>query len=94
MYSKLTIKTPERRHWRTSGVFIVNFEHITMNTPLLRLSVILEICETSSPSSLINLHSTWAVLSDEIIHGIIFLSCSARIFDESLAFTSDEETGL
>ena len=25
--SKLTIKTPERRHWRRSGVFIVNFEH-------------------------------------------------------------------
>ena len=27
--SKLTIKTPERRHWRRSGVFIVNFEHIS-----------------------------------------------------------------
>ena len=27
--SKLTIKTPERRHWRSSDVFIVNFEHIT-----------------------------------------------------------------
>ena len=25
--SKLTIKTPERRHWPRSGVFIVNFEH-------------------------------------------------------------------
>ena len=24
---KLTIKTPERRQWRRSGVFIVNFEH-------------------------------------------------------------------
>ena len=23
------IKTPERRHWRLSGVFIVNFEHIS-----------------------------------------------------------------
>ena len=23
---KLTIKTPERRHWRRSGVFIANFE--------------------------------------------------------------------
>ena len=29
IYSKLTIKTPERRHWRRSGVFIVNFEHIS-----------------------------------------------------------------
>ena len=27
IFSKLTIKTPERRHWRRSGVFIVNFEH-------------------------------------------------------------------
>ena len=27
--SKLTIKTPERRKWRRSGVFIVNFEHIS-----------------------------------------------------------------
>ena len=27
--SKLTIKTPERRHWRRSGVFIVKFEQIS-----------------------------------------------------------------
>ena len=27
--SKLTIKTPERRHWRPSGVLIVKFEHIS-----------------------------------------------------------------
>ena len=27
--SKLTIKTPEWRHWCLSGVFIVNFEHIS-----------------------------------------------------------------
>ena len=27
--SKLTIKAPERRQWRRSGVFIVNFEHIS-----------------------------------------------------------------
>ena len=26
---KLTIKTTERRQWRRSGVFIVNFEHIS-----------------------------------------------------------------
>ena len=26
---KLTIKTPGQRHWRRSGVFIVNFEHIS-----------------------------------------------------------------
>ena len=27
--SELTIKTPEQRHWRRFGVFIVNFEHIS-----------------------------------------------------------------
>ena len=27
--SKLTIKALERGHWRRSGVFIVNFEHIS-----------------------------------------------------------------
>ena len=27
--SKLTIKIPERRHWRRSDIFIVNFEHIS-----------------------------------------------------------------
>ena len=26
--SKLTIKTPGQRQWPSSGVFIVNFEHI------------------------------------------------------------------
>ena len=29
IFSKLTIKTQERRQWRLSGVFIVNFEHIS-----------------------------------------------------------------
>ena len=28
IYSKLIITTPERCHWRRSGVFIVNFEHL------------------------------------------------------------------
>ena len=29
MCSKLTIKNPEQRHWRRSGVFILNFEYIS-----------------------------------------------------------------
>ena len=29
IFSKLTIKTPERRRWRRSGVFIINFENIS-----------------------------------------------------------------
>ena len=27
---KLRIKTPERRQWRRSGVFVVNFEQISL----------------------------------------------------------------
>ena len=27
--SRLTIKTSDRRQWRRSGVFVVNFEHIS-----------------------------------------------------------------
>ena len=38
--SKLTIKTPERRHWRRSGVFIVTFEHIShLNLVFLLLTL-------------------------------------------------------
>ena len=40
IYSKLTIKTPERDHWRRSGVFIVNFEqisYIVLVLPMLTL---------------------------------------------------------
>ena len=41
IYSKLTIKTPERREWRRSGVFIVVSEqisHIVLVFPLLTLN--------------------------------------------------------
>ena len=31
---KLTIKIAERRHWRRSGVFIVDFEHILHFVPV------------------------------------------------------------
>ena len=36
--SKLTIKTLERRNWRRSGVFIVNFEH---TSPLVLVFLLL-----------------------------------------------------
>ena len=40
--SKLTIKTPKPRHWRGSGVFIVNFDyisHLVLGFLLLTLNV-------------------------------------------------------
>ena len=36
MCSKLTIKIPERRHWRRSGIFIVNFEQVNSGWGTLR----------------------------------------------------------
>ena len=35
--SKLTKTTPERRQWRRSDVFIVNFEHILHLNPMFSL---------------------------------------------------------
>ena len=35
--SKLTIKIPERCQWRRSGIFIVNFEHISHVVPVFLL---------------------------------------------------------
>ena len=37
--SKLTIKTPERCHWRRSGVFIVICEHI-LHLPCSSVSIV------------------------------------------------------
>ena len=37
MCLKLTIKAPERRHWRRSDVFIVNFKHILHLNLVFRL---------------------------------------------------------
>ena len=40
--SKLQIKIPERRQWRRSSIFIVNFEHIShivLLFPLLTLNM-------------------------------------------------------
>ena len=38
MCSKLTVKIPERRQWRRSGIFIVNFEHNF--TPFSTVSIV------------------------------------------------------
>ena len=35
--SKLAIKIPERRYWRRSGIFIVNFEHSSHLVPVFLL---------------------------------------------------------
>ena len=41
IFSKLTVKTAERRHWRRSVIFIVNFEqHISYFIPCSSVSII------------------------------------------------------
>ena len=41
MFKVNKIKTPERRHWRRSGVFIVNFEHtFSTFTPFSSVSIV------------------------------------------------------
>ena len=53
IYSKLTIKIPERRHWCRSGIFVVNFEHIShlvLVYLLLTFNMYLPAGEACSPS--------------------------------------------
>ena len=38
--SKLTIKTPERRHWRRYGVFIANFEDISQTKKKTKMLIL------------------------------------------------------
>ena len=38
--SKLIVNTPERRHWRWAGVFIVDFEHISHLALMFLLSTL------------------------------------------------------
>ena len=42
--SKLTIKTPERYHWDRSGVFNINFWHISQLFPVFLLSTLTKKC--------------------------------------------------
>ena len=65
--SKLTIKTPERLHWRRSGVFNVNFEeisHIPAGIYLLKINnrITRTRCETCSKLTIMTpLASFWCL---------------------------------
>ena len=52
MLEVLTMKAPERRQWRCSGVFIVNFEHIS-HLVLVFLLLTLNIADKFSTGSFI-----------------------------------------
>ena len=48
--SELTIKIPEQRQWRRSGIFIVNFKQVNAGWDILQLSaelfqlIIIQLC--------------------------------------------------
>ena len=70
--SKLAIKTLEQRHWRLSGVFIVNFEHISH----LVLVFLLLTLNTQSPAwNWEYFFNNWGVL----IQGSAFLLAHPQI---------------
>ena len=54
--SRLTKKTPERRHWHRSGVSIVNFEHIS-DLVLVFLLLTLSYCHISLATSKTHMHT-------------------------------------
>ena len=67
--SKLTIKTPERRHWCRSDVFIVNFEyisHLVLVFPLLTLS-------KEMPAGLVPFFHLLVSVTFAILFGLTFL---------------------
>ena len=57
--SKLTIKTPERRLWRRSGVFIVNFKHISHLILVFRLLTL----STEMPAGLWTADYNWSSIN-------------------------------
>ena len=80
--SELIVKTPERHHWRRSGVFIVNFVHIS-HLVIVFLWLTLNIY---LPAGILPLQVTRFPLSSEIKHVqllyvlllILFLGCSCK----------------
>ena len=64
--SKLTIKTPERRHWRRSGLFIVSFE-------LISQLVLVFLLLTSNQSTWIHLIKEVKFGDDPLAHRDIIL---------------------
>ena len=61
--SELTIKTPERRHWRCFGVFIVNFGQIS-HLVLVFLLLTLNICNCRLRQTIILAYFTlwWSIM--------------------------------
>ena len=64
--SSSTMKTPERCHWRISGVFIVNFEHILNLVLVFLLLTLSRQIQAGSVSFLFREHAPSIIFMDEI----------------------------
>ena len=76
IWSKLTIKTSEWRHWRRSGVFIVNFEHIShlvLVFPLLTLSrqMPADLFSVSKLSESVACYTCMGLMREEVLSGLV-----------------------
>ena len=76
--SKLTIKAPERRHWRRSGVFIVNFEQV-LHTVLVFLVFDFEKINAIWILTLLKFLFTWKKLATNFKAYIHYLNITSNI---------------
>ena len=89
--SKLTIKTPERRQWRRSGVFIVNCEHISHFLLVFLLLTLSRLMPAGSESSKMDYFLWWLSTFRKVIftgylrrncwwkHSVIWLDENKRV---------------
>ena len=75
LYSKLTIKTPERWQWLRSGVFIVNFEHILY----LVLALLLLTLSMKFPARLGSCQTYVMNLFAEVVTQLTFICSNSTI---------------
>ena len=74
--SKLTIKTPEQRHWRRSDVFIVNYEHISHLVLVFLLLIRTSMCAYQVRNVCLSENFTY------VLNGPVFCDNSSRIIRE------------
>ena len=70
IYPTLTVKAPEQRHWRRSGVFIVNFQHISH---LFLMLLLLDFEQVDVNWFTLNLHLL--ITSKLLFENILLSSC-------------------
>ena len=79
--SEVTIKTPEWRHWCHSGVFIVNFEHISyLFLVFLLLTWNKQILAGFLPSIIFSISSVTIIWNACLHHPLFFTKCLFTFF--------------